>query len=732
MMTLSTYCLCSESQSMKKDLSITTIKNPAGDNGIAVEKAGLASVKQEYPIEIEIFKSDSSIRRLRCGYSSIRKIGNDLVAEANIAVSDSVSVSVNDVWSFSDNVLSLERTVKVSGNDSGGFMSGVTLLTKADASRSEVEYFAPGLVYGSTNNLTPSAIGGRDTFESGSGRMWIREDRMPAPLFGVRFKDSTSIAVLDPAPDGRTTVQDSHDLEAVTLIDERFKFGAIGSEYADGKLICGFWYPGTEGEVTYKGNTYPDGQLHKWRRRYHPLKDGLVQNYRVLFRFGSEPTFPGFYTSAWRWAWNTLKPALNRHDIESVRHCVIKMLSEQVQTVDGRTCVDNYINATPKDPPLRSNKAIFGFTGRNLETALFLLRASYEPNTPDSKKQRQQGCAILDTFAKLLKMDPPVGEGFIISSGEPTLAVPYGFHGTNGPFLRSLGDGMKSATRAYLLEKSHGVEHPNWLAWVTSCGDWLLTRQNPDGSFPRKFVAGTGEVLDAATQTSYNVVPFLVLLSEATGAKKYQEAAIRAAEFCWTSAQKNGLFIGGTIDNPNVIDKEAGTLSLEAYLILYEKTKGAKWLERARMAANFAETWIYLWNVPMPADEDDNTLHWKKGVPTVGVQLISTGHSLVDNYMAFDADEYAKLWVFTKDLNYYDVALILLHNTKSMTALPEHPYDLHGLGWQQEHWSLAPVRGYGLHRGWLPWVPCSQLNGIYGIKDFDRELYERLCAGARP
>jgi hypothetical protein len=100
--------------------------------------------------------------------------------------------------------------------------------------------------------------------------------------------------------------------------------------------------------------------------------------------------------------------------------------------------------------------------------------------------------------------------------------------------------------------------------------------------------------------------------------------------------------------------------------------------------------------------------------------------------MAFDADKYAKLWAFTKDLNYYDVALILLHNTKSMTALPEHPYDLQGLGWQQEHWSLAPVRGYGLHRGWLPWVPCSQLNGIYGIKDFDRELYDKLCAGARP
>jgi len=65
-------------------------------------------------------------------------------------------------------------------------------------------------------------------------------------------------------------------------------------------------------------------------------------------------------------------------------------------------------------------------------------------------------------------------------------------------------------------------------------------------------------------------------------------------------------------------------------------------------------------------------------------------------------------------------------------ALPDRPYDLNGPGWQQEHWSLAPLRGFGLHRGWLPWVSCAHLNGIYGIIDFDPKLYEKLAAGDRP
>jgi hypothetical protein len=110
----------------------------------------------------------------------------------------------------------------------------------------------------------------------------------------------------------------------------------------------------------------------------------------------------------------------------------------------------------------------------------------------------------------------------------------------------------------------------------------------------------------------------------------------------------------------------------------------------------------------MPADEDDNRLQWKKGVPTSGTQLIASGHSLVDDYMSFDVDEYAKLGRWTGDSHYLAVAKLLLHNTKNMIALPGRTYDLKGPGWQQEHYSFAPVRGFGLHRLWLPWVATSQ------------------------
>ncbi len=719
-------------RSKKTDCTFTIVKNKDGGQGIAIKNAGAASVTQEYPVEMEIYTNEIQIQRLRSGYRSIKKTGRGYDAKVTIKISETVSISVNDLWSFSDNILKLNRVVKVKGNDARSFMSGIMLTSKTKATRNELGYFVPGMMYGSTDFLTPSAIGGKDTFESGSSLMLIREDRLPAPLFGLRFQDGSSIAVLNPSPDGATTVADSHDQQVITLIDERFQFGSIASAFYDESPSCGFWFPGTEGEVTYAGNTYPDGQMNKWRRRYHPLKDGLTQKYQVSFRFAWEDDFPEFSNNAWRWAWTTLAPPIEKHDIDLVRYHLVKMLSEQVIITDGRAGIPNFITSSPSDRTWwRDNQAIFGFTGKNLETAYYLLRDSYGDNVPDKYEQRKLGRAIVDSFIKL-KMDPPVSEGFNIYSGEPALAIPHGFHGPHGVFLRSLGDGMKATCRAYIVEEKNGTQHNDWLNWLVGCGNWLLTKQNTDGSFPRKFVARTGEVLDPSPTTSYNVVTYLALLSEISGSQKYFKAAVKAAEYAWTHGHDKGIFIGGTIDNPNVIDKEGGTLSLEAYLLLFEKTKDQKWLERAKMAGNFSETWTYIWNVPMPEEENDSLLHWKKGVSTVGLQLIATGHTLVDAYGAFNADEFIKLYAYTKDSHYYEVALVLLHDTKSMLALDGRPYDLNGLGWQQEHWSLAPLRGYGLHRGWLPWVSCAHLNGIYGIIDFDRELYQKIAAGERP
>jgi len=285
---------------------------------------------------------------------------------------------------------------------------------------------------------------------------------------------------------------------------------------------------------------------------------------------------------------------------------------------------------------------------------------------------------------------------------------------------------------AYRRERRLGRDHPEWLRWCRDFADWAMTKQRADGSLPRGFRPGTGEVVEESGTTSYNVVPLFLMLSEDTVDKKYRTSAIRAAEYVWQSFGTRGVFIGGAIDNPNITDKEAGMLSMEAFLALYETTCEPKWLRRAQVAGDFAETWMWIWNVPMPGDANNEDLHWKKEVSTVGVQGITArvaGH--VDQYLDWSAPAYARLYRYTKDPHYLEVARILLHNCKAMLALPGRTYGMLGPGWQQENWRMGPSRegrGFGTPEKWMPWVSTNHLYSITGLEAFDPNLFKDLCA----
>ncbi|MBN1488658.1 MAG: hypothetical protein JXA69_01970 [Phycisphaerae bacterium] len=661
--------------------------------------------------------------RRAAGYDTLDFRSKQILGRASIACGSTVKVTVEDRWSIAGDVLHLDRTVKVSGDAPEGFLSAINLPFEKPMGWSQVDWFVPGMIYGGFDYLTETAIGGRAHYQPGQFTIRIREDRLPAPLLAARFEDGHTLAILNPAPRGDTTAADSLDIQAITLTDGRFRFGSIGAEERGDGLSVGYWFPGTEGEVTYRGDTYPGGHLHRWRRRYHPLEDGLEQHYQVAFRFGRSESFPNYMQAAWRWAWNSLKPAVVPVDTDTARRSLIDALASCVVQKDGRTGIPNFVDSMSKDLERADRKAIMGFTGKNLESAYFMLREASLPGDRErSQHLRKLAEQIIDSFVRL-KIDPPAGEGFNLDDGRPKNAL-----WDEQIYLRSFGDDIKILLKAYQHERKEGREHPDWLTWCRRFGDWLLTQQQEGGGFPRTWQAGSGKVVSASPNSSFNAIPLLTLLSQITGEARYLNAAARAAEFSWENGQARGQFVGGTIDNPDVLDKEAATLSLEAYLALYRATGDHRWVERARAAADFAETWIYIWDVPMPKDDLNAGIHWKHNVSTVGLQLIASGHSLVDAYMAFDADDYAELYRLTGDAHYFDVARLLLHNTKGMLAMPGRTYDLGVPGWQQEHWSLAPRRGYGLHRGWLPWVTTSHLNGIFGVMDLDRDLRTRLLS----
>lgn len=750
---------------------VSFARSNSGDWGIEVSGNKAPWMTQQKPAQVEIFRGEGDVSDLAAGYKSVQKEAGGVVAKASVAGRDGAAFAFIDRWKIAGDVVTLARTVTVTrGEENAGFYSAIRLSTAPAVSWPDLDYLAPGVLYGDPSNVGDSAPGG--TLNYRAKRFELREDWLAAPLFAMSFPDGRWVAVLDESPRGDTTWEETTSPPTKPVIDGRIQFGAVGVHgTAGGGVDLGFWLPGTTREFS-RGFRTPSAPLV--RRRYHPAKTGFSQNYKVGFRFGEHDSFLGMERDAWRWAWQTLNPPVMHLNLDVVRRTLTDHLEAHVISVDGRAGVPFLFDAVtgkpgshrtpyftgpggPTSPPpypqeqtpaqkaelaawarsvgvnldpsmselWRWPKVNMGFVSKGLEVADQLLREGDRDPSARGQKMRQSGLMIISSFIRLVPMTPPAAAGFNLQTGKPD-SEPAGIF-----FLRAPSEGMQTLVKAYLREKREGRDHPEWLHWCRQLADWLLTQQREDGSFPRSWKNGTGEVNEQSGTSSYDPVPLLVSLSQVTGDKRYLNSAIRAGEYVWDNYGSHGVFVGGTTDNPNVVDKEAGMLSLEAFLSLYQATKEPKWLERAEAAGNYTESWIWIWNVPMPIGASDSLLQWKHGVPTVGVQGISArGPGGVDEYLDWAVPQFAELYEDTHDAQYLDVARVLLFDTKSMLALPGRTYDLAGPGWQQENWGMGPGRrGFGSHRSWLPWVSANHLHGITGLEELNPALYQQLKNG---
>jgi len=379
--------------------------------GISVAYAGDASAEQPNPIYLLFADKRNRKRVAESGYQEIELRDKGFLGRAIVEGPGRSRFTITDSWTISGDALSLMRSVLVTGNSESEFLTAITLRQIQITAPAEIRYFAPGLIYGTAENLTPAAIGGADTFRSsGEHVIQIREDRMPAPEFGVWYPDGTGLAVLDAAPNGSTTREDSHDTAVRALTDDRFRFGALGVHIEKDGNQVGYWFPGSEGEVTYRGNTYPGGQIYAWRERYHPIRDGASQNYSVLFRFTRGDTFPRFMRNTWRWAYARFDPPVIHQNLAVLQRSMIDVLASQVQVAHNQALIPNFVPAAPSDHHAPLPYACMGFTGKQLETAeLLLADAATDGDARRAGHDRELGLAMMHTFLAL-KMDPPVGE----------------------------------------------------------------------------------------------------------------------------------------------------------------------------------------------------------------------------------------------------------------------------------------------------------------------------------
>jgi hypothetical protein len=339
----------------------------------------------------------------------------------------------------------------------------------------------------------------------------------------------------------------------------------------------------------------------------------------------------------------------------------------------------------------------YGFTGRQLNVA-YVLAERY----PDEWLERSR--RIVDFFVD--RLTTPSGWIFTLyhcgkkrplyACGDPDGPVMHYLGRTDeaGTYTRMMVEAASDLLLNDDLHRSLGRVDDRWRETARRFGNFLLEVQNDDGSWHRAYTP-EGDCIRAndwfgtterqAKSATAIPIPYLLALAgrlpEEAG-QRYVTAAARAAAYVIREHVPSDDYRGGTLDNPNVVDKEAALLTMRALLSLYERIREGRYLDGAIRAASLGLTWHSIWNVP----NIPGTRLARASVRSVGWGGINSvwGAGVTDIYTLFFLEDWVRLRQLTGDALFTRIADLIAHGTQQILA---HPGELHGfadIGMQPE------------------------------------------------
>lgn len=372
----------------------------------------------------------------------------------------------------------------------------------------------------------------------------------------------------------------------------------------------------------------------------------------------------------------------------------------------------------------------YGFTGRQINTA-YTLAKSY------GGEWIEKGRKVTQFFVDRM----PMPSGFLYSlfdiendkpfasfgeEGAPKLH--YISHGSiPGNYLRTMVEPAFDLLLNYQLYASLGMEQPSWRETTEKFARFLLRNQNEDGSWyrayepdgtPLKNAEGFGN--DEFSSKSASAIPilYLIAMGRAAGShgQPFFDAARMAGDYVLGTYVPKDHYLGGTLDNPNVMDKEAAQYTMAALYGLYKLTGDERYLRVSVRAAKIFVTWNYIWNAPhFPGTDLDRVAF--KTVGTGGINSI-WGGGVVDIYSLFHIEELDRLGAETGDSFFRAMAAWIAIGTQQLLSHPGDSMGFTDLGMQPEGFGICSqgkdegMIAKGDIWGTLGWIYSA---GIFGL-----------------
>ena len=696
------------------------------DGGLDVVKNDTLLYFNHRPIYVSV-KDYGGIQRFRdIPYETIlQQTDGSVKAEGRFITDNGSVLFVKDRWSIEGEVLKIARKTIVEKADEKdlGFQTKIFFYQAASDELRDYDYFSPGQWYLDNRYAAFYCLGKNMDLEY----YYRKETYSGIPMFAMQNKESgEAIALSRWAPCTTLCSTDRTSNENYSYVDAKMTIGSFGVSKAtpnaqvytyyghrmtvplpetqcDGVAID-YIYPAENGQqpVPGRGPWQAEQPLRNitW---VHPMREGFSQAYAVAVQMGRFDNFREMMKATWRSAYDRLKDRLFEVDNELLFNNIMKFfktITKQFGTAYGTPFVAQLPDFDPQ-----SFSAEIGFVGQQAGIGYQLLRWGVKQHDEEAI---EKGLGILNYWTHETMTEHGVPKIWVHLSAHQFEPQPH--------WIREIADGLEAILDAYVFEKKRGVDHPEWLAYCVSTADWLVGKQNEDGSWFRAYHYDQTPCMDSKASTP-TVIRFLIQMYLVTGSEAYLKTAVKAGDWTFEHEYLGFEYRGGTCDQSDVMDKESGIYCLFAFLALYDVTEDPKWLEAACGAADYVETFTYVADFPVefPYKHPFQRSH------ITGASQVTVGANGGDCYMAACSYVYYRLYLLTGDYHYCDFAEFLNKNCKQANDV-DGATGYKYIGMINEGGSFSDQRYLGNYH-WLPWCnyvevdPASRFEDTFGLHE---------------
>ena len=684
-----------------------------GEKGFRVEVLEGASEKASfYALPVTLFVKGPAATLLggyteetfEAGYERVSRTRYGYFGYCEIRTGNGSVFAVGDKYYLEEDEIAVKRQVAVLHAEDRDKGFATAFRFHSDQS-GEFDYFVPSILYRDTQYMPSHAIFSNTDTKS----MYVLESRTGLPMAMLRSRVSgKSLALVHLNP---RLSSNAKGLGVNGQVDNGLQYGALGFEN-EGRRTVGFRYPCAEGPATYN-NT------QGWHRVYHDVDPETRTEYSVALLTSGEESYAKSMMDVYERAFLLESPVIAEDvEVEDIWDYNMEMFSETYKEFGSGSQMSAGV---PWSMDLRDKEKNtpysfqMGFVGQQTSVGASMLRTGFDRQDAE---MRRKGAAILDfwTSSRVFQGQLP----YIWWNPDGSGGQPADY----SSFLRGVVDGCEGILDGYIIAKRNGLDKPAWKDAVVKTARFFVENQNSDGSFYRAYLPNgqvntdmTDPCIQGKSKTNTPIaVRFLYKVYELTGEEAYLKAANKAVEYCYENLY-HGLekYVGGTIDQHNVVDREAAIFALYAFESAFTVTGEQKYLEAAEHAAISALSWVYTYDFKVWTDSANQGYNPFEEGGVIGFSIIATGHSGADNFASYLYYSFFRMYLHTGNEFYLYAAQLLEKNTKcSSDYTGKLRYAYRAIATEA---TLVASFNYYSVNAWLPWSSVANIDPIGKMRD---------------